>query len=186
MFRVVNQMLVMRANSLSKIDLDRVLKFLHHFKSVTDIRYRPSKPHRIYCKVNGVVTQIFSGGCIQMLGYHTMEKYNHVFTLLRHYFSNLTSPIIKSCTIELRWNHIGINLQNIPSNAVVFNEREIFPSLSTLHVIDDKLSKPYKVNCSFSSNGKVIVTGAKSIPEAYQFMNNSLNDIIFPHCDLFA
>ena len=116
-----------------------------------------------------------------MLGNHPQPAYERVHAFLSPFLDTLSPPKVSACTIQCTWNHVGVDLHRIPSNANICNEREIFPSLGVHYNVDGR-----HIHCSFSTNGKVIVTGVLSIPEAEHFVLLCLKDYIFPNYDPLA
>lgn len=149
-------------------------------KNVTRCSYRLAKPCRIYFRYmvgspQGVAVQLFPNGCIQILGNHSTEAIVQVYLFLRHY-CDLTLPTIKSCTIQCHWDASQVNLARIPSNRNISNERELFPSVLISHCENARV-----FHCSLFQNGKVIVTGVTSIPEAETILQTVLSRYILPH-----
>ena len=110
--------------------------------------------------------QIFPQGCIQILGNHSEAVYSRVHTFLTTLLSplTLTPPKVKSCTVMCYWKG-SQHLNTISSNAHVSNDRELFPGLLIAHprTIHQR-TRHY--HCSLFPNGRAIVTGVTSIPEA--------------------
>ena len=155
--RVVNRMVIMHASH--PLCLPEILPKLPH------ARYNRARPCRIYWRYEDrVPIQLFPKGTVQILG----GKHDDCLCdeirdfLMKHLSIFLSPPRLRSCTVSCRLAQRFPSLTAIPSNHCVINEYEIFPGT----LIQQPVRNRHYHVCLFP-NGTAIVTGVRSLTEAY-------------------
>lgn len=178
--KIVNKMVEMRASGT--LNLVNMEKRLASLPSITRCNYRPARPCRLYLRWminnnNSVVIQLFPRGCIQVLGLHEDNVYEHVRDFLAQQLPSMTLslPVIKSMTVSLRW--CAFNLNTLHSNARISNEHEIFPATLISHPARFN-DREHHCHCALFPSGSAIVTGVTSISQAQDVLTRTVHDLM--------
>lgn len=163
--RIVNCMYTMLADT--PLDLERIQ---YHLPGPT--RYSRARPCRVHWRYKDRYTvQLFPKGTIQLLGNTPLAECYSVRRFLIDLLSiTLSPPKLCSCTVECTLDPHSLRLVALPSNQFVSNEREIFPGTLIQHPVRKR-----NFHSCFFTNGKVIVTGVKSLQEAYRELKRCID-----------
>ena len=161
--QVINIVRVMSANQSLNLEL------IHH--NFNDSKLHRGRPEMlVVCMSNGRNLQIFRGGKIQIFGrlkQNEVEGMRHELVMkLKRIFPNLQVTALKivNLVVNVKLNH-AIPLRTISSsNSTVFYEAELFPAAL--------IRKWHPAHVAVFHNGKVIITGIKTITSIYEILSN--------------
>lgn len=163
--RIVNRMITMQAShSLSLTAL---------LPKLPNARYNRARPCRIYWRYKDLVpVQIFPKGMVQILGGRASRKVCERIRdfLMTHCDMTLSQPHLSSCTVSYQLPSRLSSLTSLPSNHRISNDYEIFPGTLIHHP-----QRHHRFHLCFFPNGTAIITGVRSLREAYEQLQDCLS-----------